>query len=296
MAAGLDEIVIGPFNNGANHAATEDELRACLAWALENEWGSGLRQLFGHTAPIYRSQETMLTTGQEAILQEYGLEAVILYYAGVPFNTFSSFIPALSLEQRYNPLWYRSREDQDPLVLLPCIAAGDLIEQVSLENLMLDLHRRQLGGEIQSDLLIHLNEDADLETWLPAGLPKALAWFPNTGGLDEFIRRSTSIPGRSSACHRITSPLTRRAAKCSSGRIWPTAASTATIPGRRNTPACSSGRGWNNRAWLPTGRRHCPAAPGGRIDPALWQGMESAIFQAPDRAEHHPFWHVHADH
>jgi len=32
--AGLDEIVLGPFNNGANHAATEDEFRASVAWAI----------------------------------------------------------------------------------------------------------------------------------------------------------------------------------------------------------------------------------------------------------------------
>ena len=30
VAAGQDEIVLGPFNNGANHAATADEFRARL--------------------------------------------------------------------------------------------------------------------------------------------------------------------------------------------------------------------------------------------------------------------------
>ena len=139
--AGLDEIVLGPFNNGANHAATADEFHASVAWAIENEWGSGLKQLFGQVAPFYRPQETMFTVGQEAILKECGVDGIMLYYAGVPFNTISSFIPRLSNEQRYNPLWFRSREDQPALILLPCIAAGDLIEYISLENLMLDLHR-----------------------------------------------------------------------------------------------------------------------------------------------------------
>jgi len=46
VAAGLDEIVLGPFNNGANHAATAGEFRAAVEWAIENPWGSGLRQLF----------------------------------------------------------------------------------------------------------------------------------------------------------------------------------------------------------------------------------------------------------
>jgi hypothetical protein len=192
--AGLDEIVLGPFNNGANHAATADEFRASVAWAIENEWGSGLKQLFGKVAPFYRPQETMFTTGQESILKECGVDGLLLYYAGVPFNTISSFIPRLTDEQRYNPLWFHSHEEQPRLIVLPCIAAADLIEQVSLENLMLDLHQRQKRGEIQSDVLININEDADLETWLPVKLPKAISWFPNMGGLEEFIRVVNKYP------------------------------------------------------------------------------------------------------
>ena len=187
--AGLDEIVLGPFNNGANHAATADEFRASVSWAIENEWGSGLKQLFGKVAPFYRPQETMFTVGQESILKECGVDGIMLYYAGVPFNTISNFIPRLNDEQRYNPLWFRSRADQPPLILLPCIAAGDLIEQVSLESLMLDLHRKQLGGEIQSDVIINLNEDADLETWLPS-----IRWMPNMGGLEEFVQVVNKYP------------------------------------------------------------------------------------------------------
>ena len=38
-------------------------------------------------------------------------------------------------------------------------------------------------------MLIHLNEDADLETWLPT-----VKWFPNMGGLDEFIRVVNKYP------------------------------------------------------------------------------------------------------
>jgi hypothetical protein len=187
VAAGLDEIVLGPFNNGANHAATADEFRAALSWAIENPWGSGLRQLFPEVTPFYRPQESMFTTGQEAILTECGVQGLMLYYATVPFNTLSAFIPTLSLQERYNPLWFRTSPDQPKLVLFPCLSAGDVIDLVSMENAMLDLHERQLRGEIQSDVVIHLNEDADLETWLPLKLPHLVRWFPNTGGLAEYI-------------------------------------------------------------------------------------------------------------
>ncbi len=208
VAAGLDEIVPGPFNNGANHAATADEFRAAVAWALENPWGSGLRQLFGKITPFYRPQEAMFTTGQETILKESGIEGLLLYYAMVPFNTLAAFTPALSYQQRFNPLWFRSNPDEPRLVLFPCMAAADVIDMVSLESAMLDLHERQLRGEIQTDVVIHLNEDADLETWLPLKVPGLPGGFPNTGGLQEYIDvvnkypwAGFSVPGEYLAAH-----------------------------------------------------------------------------------------------
>jgi hypothetical protein len=194
VTAGQDEIVLGPFNNGANHAATAGEFRAAVAWAIENPWGSGLRQLFPRVTPFYRPQECVFTTGQEQILKECGVEGLILYYAIVPFNTLGVFTPALSLERRYNPFWFRSREDQPRLVVLPAMSAADVVEMTSLESMMIDLHARQQRGEIRSDVVIHLNEDADLESWLPFKLPRSLRWFPNTGGLEEYIRLVNKYP------------------------------------------------------------------------------------------------------
>jgi hypothetical protein len=241
VAAGQDEIVLGPFNNGANHAATADEFRAAVAWAIENPWGSGLRQSFPKVTPFYRSQETMFTTGQEIILKKCGVDGLMMYYALAPFNTLSTFTPALPLERRYNPFWFRSREDGPPLVVFPCIAATDLLEMTSLETLMLDLHARQRRGEIQSDVVIHLNEDADLETWLPMKLPALLKWFPNTGGLQEYIDivnkypwADFTVPGEYLAGHPPKGEMLVRqdladggfdgnyswAEKCSSLRTW----------------------------------------------------------------------------
>ena len=279
VQAGLDEIVLGPFNNGANHAATEDEFRASVAWALENEWGSGLRQLFGKVAPFYRAQETMFTIGQEAILKEYGMDGLILYYAGVPFNTISSFIPVLPDAQRYNPFWFRSREDQPALIVLPCIAAADLIEQVSLENLMLNLHEQQLRGEIQADVLINLNEDADLETWLPVGLPKMLNWFPNMGGLEEFIRvvnkypwADFSLPSEYSATHAPTGDVIVRQDLADGGfdgnYSW--AEKSASL---RAWTLLEQSRTLSLRAEAIIRRGELPARP------VLWDGIDSAFFQ-----------------
>jgi hypothetical protein len=194
VEAGRDEIVAGPYNNGANHAATERELRAAIAYAFENPFGSGLNQLFGRTSSAFRPQESMYSVGQNAIYLEEGVSGLVLYYAGVPFNALSTFIPALPPEQRYNAFWLRSQPDEPPIVAWPCISPADLVEHVSLEALMLDLRQLQISGKVRSDLLIHLNFDADAETWLPVGIPKAFAWFPNTGGLEEYMRVVNRYP------------------------------------------------------------------------------------------------------
>jgi hypothetical protein len=194
VGAGQDEIVLGPYNNGANHAATERELRAALAYARENAFGSGLKQLFGRCTSLLRPQESMYTTGQNAILQQEGISGLVLYYAGVPFNALSTFVPALPLEQRYGTFWLRGLPDEPPLVAWPCISPADLVENVSLEALLLRLRRLQASGAIRSDLLIHINFDADAETWLPFRVPRAFAWFPNTGGLEEYIQVVNRYP------------------------------------------------------------------------------------------------------
>ncbi|NPV55603.1 MAG: fibronectin type III domain-containing protein [Anaerolineae bacterium] len=186
--AGLDEVLVGPYNNGANHAATEPELRAAVGWALENPFGSGLQQVFSRVAPLYRSQEMMYTGGQNAIFMQEGIQGLLMFYAGTGFNTLGAFTPPLPVARRYNPLWYRSREEDPPILLLPCISTGDLVEQGSLDTLLLKLRQAQVRGEIDEDVLVHLNADADNDIWLPAKLPRGLDWIPNTGGLDEYIR------------------------------------------------------------------------------------------------------------
>jgi hypothetical protein len=188
VQSGADEIVAGPYNNGANHAATRDELQMALEYALENPYGSGLKQLFGKVAPYYRPQEAVYTPGTTQALLDAGFEGVILYYSDVPFNSISAMVPTLPPEQRYNPLWLRSRPEEPPIILLPSISPADLVNSVSLEKLMLDLRKLQTSGQVEQDMLIHINFDADSDTWLPLEVPKAISWFPNTGGLMEYIR------------------------------------------------------------------------------------------------------------
>jgi hypothetical protein len=194
VQSGQDEVLPGPYNNGANHAATEEEFRMALAYALENPHGSGLKQLFGQVTPIYRPQETMYTAGQNAILAEEGFDGFVLYYSSVPFDSVSPFIPTLPPEQRYNPLWFRSSPHERPVIILPAVSPMDLFNYVSLEKWLLDLRQLQTSGQVKSDLVLHLNFDADVETWLPLDLPRAFAWFPNTGGLMEYVQAVNKYP------------------------------------------------------------------------------------------------------
>ena len=187
VQAGLDEIVLGPYNNGANHAATARELRTAVAYAIENPFGSGLRQVFGRTSTVFRPQEGMLTAGQSQVYLDQGVTGLVLYYAGVPFNCLSTFLPKLPPQQRYGLMWLRCQPDEPPVELWPCISLPDLIEEICLEALLLKLRRLQNAGQVNSDLLVHINFDADGEPWLPAQVPRAFRWFPNTGGLREYI-------------------------------------------------------------------------------------------------------------
>jgi len=194
VESGQDEVLPGPYNNGANHAATEDEFRTAVAYALENPFGSGAKQLFGRVTPIYRSQESMYTTGQNRIFLEEGIQGHIVYYSSIPFDTISAFIPLLPPEQRYNPLWFRSVPEEKPIILFPAVSPGDVVNYISMERWLLDLHQLQTSGQVKSDLMLHINFDADAETWIPIDLPKGFRWVPNTGGLVEYINAVNKYP------------------------------------------------------------------------------------------------------
>ncbi len=206
---GLDEIVLAPYNNGLFGAMTEEEVRSSLRWAISNPWGSGAKDLFGTYTPLLRPNEAMTTTGLAPILQDEGIEGLVLAYSGWPFNGFSTFVPTLPPEQRYNPTALRLGEGAPEIVLFHAVSIGDVLNQISLERWMLDLRRLQVSGAVDRDLVVHINFDADVETWLPQELPPGLGWFPNAGGLPEYIAAVNAYdwaefttPGRYLESHR----------------------------------------------------------------------------------------------
>jgi hypothetical protein len=194
VEAGLDEVVLGAYANGLTGAMTQEELLATSQWAITNPWESGTRDVFGSHTPVFRPQEGMLTTGAIPILEAAGIEAVILAYSEWPFNAFANFVPLLAPEQRYGVTWLRLREGGSKIKLLPAMSIGDVLNHISFERWMLDLRELQLRHRVDRDLVLHMNFDTDVESWVPQDLPPGLGWFPNAGGLREYIEAVNKYP------------------------------------------------------------------------------------------------------
>ncbi len=184
---GYDEVVLGPYNNGLVAASTEEEFKESIKRAFTNERKSGLVDIFGKITPLIRPQEMMFTTGQIPLYKKLGVKYLSLYYSSIPFNSFSNFIPKLSIEERFNPLYLKTKLDGEKIILIPTYNPGDVLNHYSLKKWLIDLRRAQIKGKVKSDLIIYINLDADAESWTGIGLPSYLEWIPNSSGLKEYI-------------------------------------------------------------------------------------------------------------
>ncbi len=180
-----DENDIMGYNNGALGAMTEDEFAASIEWAVSNPNGSGLVDLFGECAKVVRPQEMMFTPSQVHSYKRVGMEAVCLYYSCVPFDGFRTIIPQLKDELAFNPVNYVYEGEK--LVVLPTYSNTDVIDAGSLRYLAKELHAKQLTGEINSDVFIFINMDADAVLWEPLELPGPLSKIANTDGIRGLV-------------------------------------------------------------------------------------------------------------
>ena len=186
-----DENIIMGYNNGALSAMTPDEFEASIEWAVTNEKGSGLVDLFGSCERIVRPQEVMFTPSQVPLYNKCGVKAVCLYYSCVPFDAFRTVVPQLRDEYAFNPVTYTWQGES--LVILPTYSNSDVIDAGSLRYLACDLHRKQLAGEIQNDVFIFINMDADAILWEPLELPFPLNRIVNTDGIRGLVQEVADL-------------------------------------------------------------------------------------------------------
>ncbi len=182
-----DEAILMSYNNGIMSAMNRREFMDSITWAVTNPWGSGVKDIFGTYSPIVRPQEMMTTPGNFNLYKQAGIPYISLYYSATPFDTFRVFTDPLTMAQAHNPLTYRNAGTHEEITVIPTYNIGDLLENVSLQAWAEKLHHLQETGEINRDVLIYINFDADSEFWYGVDLPWYLDWLPETKGLDGLI-------------------------------------------------------------------------------------------------------------
>lgn len=180
-----DENIIMGYNNGAMSAMTDDEFRTSVEWAVTNPYRSGIRDIFGSCEMIIRPQEVMFTPTQARLYSELGVKAVCLYYSCISFDAFRTLIPQLDDERSFNPLTYKYGGGE--ITVIPTYSPNDIMDAGSLRALCADLHYKQVTGEIDRDVLIFVNTDADSFLWEPMAVPKPLTGAPCFGGIGGYI-------------------------------------------------------------------------------------------------------------
>lgn len=188
-----DEVILMSYNNGLVSAMTEQELKDVIERAIQNPQKSGVADLFPSWSPIVRPQEMMTTPGNFRIYKELDINTISLYYSSITFDTFRVFSRPLTKEEAHNPLIYENKETNETIQLIPTYNIGDLIENVSLRNWVKDLHKEQLRGNINKDVLIFINFDADDNYWSGLTLPDYLKWLPNTGGISQLLEEVSGL-------------------------------------------------------------------------------------------------------
>jgi len=187
-----DEQILMGYNNGSMGALTKEELKASIKWAITNEHTSGINDIFKAYEPLVRPQEVMFSPSQTATYSELGITALCIYYSSIPFDGFRTLIPLLPEKYAFNPLTYRYGDDT--IIIIPTYNHGDLIDYGSMRYLVKTLHDKQESSELDTDVLVFINMDADSEFWYGYKYPHPLSKLPNLSGLRGTIEEIADLP------------------------------------------------------------------------------------------------------
>ena len=277
---GLDEILVAPYDNGILSGMTEDEARAALRWAVSNPWGSGVRtssvvradraatRVHDHYRPHPHPRGRRNARPHSRVL-ELSVHRVLQLRARLA--------PANATTRRGAPAAGRTPHPRAP--------GGEPRRRHRLRiarKVAARLRQLQTNGDVNGDLLIHLNFDADAETWLPVACRPALAGCRTPADCASTSTPSTSTIGRRSRRRASTCAIMRRSAKCSSARPrrW-----------RVGRILLVDGEAPSHEIWtmiqqsrLATRRAEAllaglPAEVAGRARAVLFEGRDSSFFQ-----------------
>ena len=187
-----DENIIMGYNNGALSAMTEDEFCESINLALTNESGSGLVDIFGECEKIVRPQEVMFTPSQVSLYNKLGIKALCLYYSCVPFDAFRTIVPRLPDELAFNPLTYTYKGES--MTIIPTYNNSDICDAGCMRAWVKELRKKQESGEINSDLFIFVNMDADAVFWETLDLGPATGMVANTDGIHGLVQEIADLP------------------------------------------------------------------------------------------------------
>lgn len=187
-----DENIIMGYNNGALSAMTEDEFCESINLAITNPDGSGLKDIFGTCEKIVRPQEVMFTPSQVSLYNKLGVKALCLYYSCVPFDAFRTIIPKLNDEEAFNPLTYTYNGES--MTIIPTYSNSDVCDAGCLRAWVKDLRSKQESGEINNDLFLFINMDADAIFWETIDLGKFTGKVANTDGIHGLVSEVADLP------------------------------------------------------------------------------------------------------
>ncbi len=187
-----DENIIMGYNNGALSAMTEDEFCESINLAVTNPDGSGLNDIFGTCEMIVRPQEVMFTPSQVSLYNKLGVKALCLYYSCVPFDAFRTIIPRLSDEEAFNPLTYTYKGES--MTIIPTYSNSDVCDAGCLRAWVKDLRKKQESGEINNDLFLFINMDADAIFWETIDMGKFTGKIANTDGIHGLVKEVADLP------------------------------------------------------------------------------------------------------
>ncbi len=187
-----DENIIMGYNNGALSAMTEDEFCESINLAITNKNGSGLVDIFGKCEKIVRPQEVMFTPSQVSLYNKLGIKALCLYYSAVPFDAFRTIVPKLPDEVAFNPVTYTYKGES--MTVIPTYSNSDVCDAGCLRAWVKDLHSKQESGEINRDLFIFINMDADAIFWETMNLGPLTGKLANTDGIHGLVTEIADLP------------------------------------------------------------------------------------------------------